>query len=112
MYLGTRLEKSEYNSERYNEINHYCFWDSNNTEFLNEYDDYYLVEDHYVIPPRVIRGSIRPNREVECFKVINRGKLWYDTLTSEQLEELNEWYQAWLDAPKTEVIPKKPEWIK
>ena len=48
---------------------------------------------------------IRRRREKECFPIINRGLLWYDRLTQEQLNELDQWYQDWLDAPKTRVIP-------
>lgn len=58
------------------------------------------------------KNILREKRDVECFSIINRGKLWYDTLTSEQIEELNEWYRAWLDVTTTLVEPKRPEWIK
>ena len=54
---------------------------------------------------------IRKRRELECFPIINRGKLWYDTLTDEQLQELKEWYEAWLNATETLIIPDKPEWL-
>ena len=57
-------------------------------------------------------AHIRDRRAKECFPVINRGKPWYDTLTDEQKTELTEWYNAWLNATETLVIPKKPEWIK
>ena len=57
-------------------------------------------------------SNIRLQRETECFPVINRGALWYDRLTAEQKNELSVWYQNWLDAPQTEVIPEKLEWIK
>lgn len=56
-------------------------------------------------------SDIRLQREIECFPVINRGALWYDKLTEEQKAELSTWYQAWLDAPQTGVIPTKPTWI-
>lgn len=54
---------------------------------------------------------IRHRREAECFPVINRGSLWYDSLTAEQKAELKTWYEAWLDAPETLVVPTKPNWI-
>lgn len=54
---------------------------------------------------------LRNKREEECFPVINRGELWYAKLTAEQKEELSVWYQAWLDAPQTGIIPTKPEWL-
>lgn len=55
--------------------------------------------------------EIRMQREVECFPFINRGSLWYETLTEERKNELKTWYQAWLDAPATRVIPTKPTWL-
>ena len=57
-------------------------------------------------------SSIRAQREIECFPIINRGALWYDKLTTEQKAELAAWYQAWLDAPQTKVIPARLEWLK
>lgn len=55
--------------------------------------------------------GIRQRRENECFSIINRGGLWYDKLTTEQKNELSAWYEAWLDAPQTKVIPAKLEWL-
>ena len=57
-------------------------------------------------------NNLRARRETECFPIINRGRLWYDSLTSEQTQELNTWYQAWLDVTETLEIPQKPIWIK
>lgn len=54
---------------------------------------------------------IRIVREEECFPIVNRGKLWYDQLTSSQFNEMKAWYEAWLDAPATGKMPKKPKWI-
>lgn len=58
------------------------------------------------------KNEIRQNRERECFSYINRGALWYSKLTDEQKAELETWYQEWLDAPETMVIPEKPEWLR
>lgn len=55
---------------------------------------------------------LRNLRNDECFSIINRGKLWYDTLTEQQIVELNAWYKAWLDVTKTKEIPVKPSWLK
>lgn len=55
---------------------------------------------------------IRKERERVCFPVINRGKLWYDCLTLEQLAELKAWYWEWLDAPETLHYPIMPKWLK
>ena len=59
-----------------------------------------------------ILDEIRSRREVECFSVINRGQLWYNMLTNEQIEELNVWYHNWLDVTQTKIIPEKPSWLK
>lgn len=53
----------------------------------------------------------RKERELKCFPVVNRGKLWYNTLTSEQLVELRKWYEAWLDVTETRIIPDTPSWV-
>lgn len=55
--------------------------------------------------------KLRIKRKEVCYSVINRGKLWYDTLTDEQYMELVEWYYAWLDAPSTLEEPETPEWV-
>ena len=56
-------------------------------------------------------AEYRQQREQECFTIINRGQLWYDTLTPAQLQELAAWYRAWLDGTKTLVMPDKPSWL-
>lgn len=56
--------------------------------------------------------ALRFAREIECFNIINRSPLWFNTLSSEQLQELQNWYQAWLDITETGNIPIKPEWLK
>lgn len=56
-------------------------------------------------------AGLRARREQECFMVVNRGALWYDKLTDEQKEELSSWYEEWLNAPETGIIPSKPTWI-
>lgn len=55
---------------------------------------------------------LRKRRELECFSIVNRGKLWYDCLTIEQIHELRKWYFAWLNVTETLTIPVKPEWLK
>ena len=54
----------------------------------------------------------RMRREKKCFALINRGQLWYDTLTDSQKAELREWYAAWLNVTKTFVEPAMPAWLK
>ncbi len=58
------------------------------------------------------KANIRANREEKCFPIINRGKLWYDTLTEAQHNELAVWYRAWLDATDTMVEPDDLDWVK
>lgn len=54
---------------------------------------------------------LRTRRELECFTIINRGKIWYDHLTFEQRSELTDWYFAWLNVTETRSIPTKPNWL-
>lgn len=58
-----------------------------------------------------LKNDYRKRREIECFSVINRGILWYNRLTDSQLQELNNWYQCWLDITKTMTIPKVPSFV-
>ena len=54
---------------------------------------------------------LRQRRKDECFKIINRGQLWYNCLTIEQKAELNCWYHAWLNITETGVVPSVPKWL-
>ena len=73
-----------------------------------EYEDIQVykpyTEEEYI-------HNLRAKREAECFPIINRGQLWYDTLTEEQMAELKDWYIAWLNVTDTLVIPNKPNWL-
>ena len=80
------------------------------------YDEY---EDIQVYVPYTIEElkelevkQLRRRREKECFPIINRGQLWYETLTKVQKAKLKEWYRAWLDVTETLVVPEKPIWLK
>jgi len=71
-----------------------------------------LVEDEYKkTPEEEIVAELRRAREAVCFPIINRGQLWYATLTDEQTQELTEWYDAWLNVTETKTEPLKPEWL-
>lgn len=59
-----------------------------------------------------ILDQLRARREEECFSFVNRGQLWYDTLTPEQYTEFQKWYREWKDVTETKLIPTKPEWLK
>lgn len=58
-----------------------------------------------------LKEKIRKKREIICFPIINRGKLWYERLSNTQQGELREWYQKWLDAPETLVTPDDLYWF-
>lgn len=55
--------------------------------------------------------ELRKLREQECFPIVNRGKLWYNCLTNEQITELTNWYFEWLNVTETRIYPKKPLWL-
>ncbi len=67
-------------------------------------------QNKQIIDAEII-DELRQRREKECFSVINRGQAWYNSLSSEQSAELQEWYQAWLNVTETKEIPEKPDWI-
>ena len=72
-----------------------------------------LVQEQYEQPTQEeIKSQLREQREFECFSIINRGQLWYARLTDSQINELNQWYQAWLDVTLTTTIPQKPTWLQ
>ena len=64
------------------------------------------------VDKRPILDVLRKQREIECFDIVNRGMVWYDTLTAEQKQELAKWYRAWLDVTETRQIPQRPSWLK
>ena len=72
----------------------------------------YQIQDQPQMTNEEILQELREQRENECFSIINRGQLWYNTLTAEQLAELQVWYKTWLDVTETKVIPTKPSWLK
>jgi len=71
-----------------------------------------LDKDFFKLPEELIITQLRRIREVECFSIVNRGKLWYNTITESQLKELEKWYKEWLDVTKTKKVPQKPKWLK
>lgn len=57
------------------------------------------------------RDDLRKRREAECFPVINRGWIWYSSLTLSQWRELRTWYLAWLNVTSTLTVPNRPTWL-
>lgn len=109
-------EYDENNQPLYSEISDNQLQDfiykaqTQNCQIVNGSDNKPMLKP-IVLSDEQILMNLRNQREVECFHIINRGKLWYDTLTTEQVTELDEWYKAWLDVTETRVIPTKPSWL-
>lgn len=88
-------------------------------DFEINYRSYHIVDDKLVkdgeeqirLEDEEELQYLRKQREKICFPIINRGELWYSRLTEEQKNELNIWYDAWLDVTETRVTPEMPEWL-
>lgn len=89
-------------------------------DFENNYSSYYLSDDNVLVKSDDKQKEIedqrelailRSQREKVCFSYINRGELWYSKLTAEQKDELDVWYQAWLDVTETKIVPDALEWL-
>jgi hypothetical protein len=93
-----------YLDENNNKINIKDLW---KYKYISTSNDNSIV---YMQSPN--ENHMRYLREQHCFSVINRGTLWYDTLTTEQKEELKVWYKSWLDVTATKIIPENPVWLK
>lgn len=72
-----------------------------------------LVDGEFVLVALMTDEILKDRRQRECFDIAdNRSQMWYNHLTQEQKDELNTWYEAWLDVTETKIIPNKPEWLK
>ena len=88
-------------------------------DFFKNYQAYTVSEGVLVknldklaeIQHEILLSQLREQRKTECFPIINRGSLWYNRLTEEQITELDTWYSAWLDVTDTLVVPTMPDWI-
>lgn len=58
------------------------------------------------------KQNLRDRRQTECFAFVNRGQLWYATLSVKQLAELTAWYKDWLKVTETKVVPERPAWLE
>ena len=87
--------------------------------FLDRFDVFKLVDGKLVRDEEKEEAdrqeselaSLRERRETECFSVVNRGWIWYSSLTLAQWRELRTWYLAWLNVTVTKNIPERPSWI-
>ena len=98
----------EMEREAYHIVNGY-----NGALFFTDYtrtDEYKEKAAEFTVRSEL--SELRRRREEECFSVINRGELWYGRLTVPQKVELEQWYDAWLNATETKVVPNKPEWLE
>lgn len=89
-------------------------------DFERNYGSYYLSIDNVLVKnedkqkelaDKKELNGLRSQRAKVCYPIINRGELWYSRLTDDQKEELNTWYQAWLDVTDTRVSPDMPTWL-
>ena len=87
------------------EKNYRSYYLSDGGNLVNDFDQQAEIEDEFVLK------ELRAQREKICFTYIKRGELWYGKLSAEQKEQLNAWYDAWLDVTNTRVIPKMPNWL-
>lgn len=106
----------------YHEAYEYCMENGYTINFVGYNENGMLFQIAEIPAPtqEQILNDLRTRRDDECFQIINRGVLWYNTLTEEQRIELDKWYKEWLDVADRYVegvdietiIPKKPEWLK
>lgn len=68
-------------------------------------------EQNALLEQEQLKEAFRQRREKECFAVINRGQLWYEGISIQQLLELRQWYKDWLEVTETMVVPEKPTWL-
>lgn len=64
--------------------------------------------------PRTIeeqKNIIRRLRANRVFPIINRSAFWFNSLTERKKQDIQDWYQEWLDAPDNLVIPERPSWL-
>lgn len=96
----------EYTEEEYDDL-----WNCDEFHYVDQDPETKLPKQFKVDNEEELK-LLRKKREQECFPYINRGQLWYNHLTSEQQQELNSWYESWLDVTETKIIPELPSWLK
>lgn len=88
--------------------------------FLEHFDAYKVQSDRLFFDESQLaalneeseKDTLRQRRQTECFSFVNRGQLWYATLTVKQIAELTAWYTAWLKVTETKVVPERPAWLE
>lgn len=100
-------ESIELSNDQYNKI----MEDLGNGGILKEDDNGVPFVEHTEEFNLNTLNNLRFKREVECFSVINRGQLWYNSLSEQQLLELKKWYEDWLNVTQTMESPSKPQWL-
>lgn len=73
----------------------------------SKFEDYHSDEECL----ELYKDNLRTRRVNECYSIVNRGKLWYNHLSFEQLSELTSWYRAWLNVTETLIVPEKLNWV-
>ena len=110
-------------------VNGWCMVGDNGGEEYDPPEDFDSFLDHFNVfrqaDGKLVRDTekeeadqleaelaiLRERREKECFSVVNRGWIWYSSLTLAQWRELRTWYLAWLSVTNTKEIPERPSWI-
>ena len=95
-------------------VNGWCMVGDNGGEEYNPPENFGEFLDNcfcFHLSDGKLKTSLRVRREKECFSVVNRGWLWYSTLTLTQWRELRTWYISWLKVTETMTPPERPSWV-
>ena len=60
----------------------------------------------------IYKQALKDYRQTHVFDIINRGNVWFNTLTIAQKAQLNTWYQSWLNVDTTLVVPETPTFLE
>ncbi len=95
----------------YTEEEHNNLWNCDEFHYVAQ-DPETKLPKQFRVDDEEEKNILRIKREQECYPIINRGQLWYSHLTDEQKQELDDWYEKWLNVTETKVIPERPSWLK